>query len=309
MRSHNIVLGFLSLCMPVMLYLLIGCASIAESNGIEGTVIYFGTNRPAANITVEANAGPNVLKKEIPKAIKTVKTNDSGHFKITDLLPNKSYKIQVKGSLYQTATFYETVFAKGTIKMQQPIQAIPIPQYGIWIFTDNPGSMMHIDGDSKKRVQIKVHEGLIGGGFGNVSAFSVSDEDIEKSTMNVSKNGVLLVKGNLLADFARLFKIPQKMVSLGTNSDANIPAGWYYNVSDFYGEDFMIVGSKLLKPRVEEPSIIEAVKSEEQSLWALPLSSLPNGYYFLTGGVQRENFGSVLGGENHPQGGYIIKVE
>jgi hypothetical protein len=286
---------------------LVGCSR--NPNGIEGRIIYFGTNKPAANITIEANIDANILKEEKTKSSKTTKTDASGHFKVTDLIPNKSYKIQPRDTFYQTTTVYATVFAKGVITIQQPIQIIPIPQQGIWIFTDKPENMKLIDGDITKKVQIRVHEGLIGAALGRLSAFSVSDEDIKIATTIVDRNSLLIVKSAPLDDFARLFKIPEKVVSLGSNRQVSIPEGWYYNISDFYGEDFMIVGSKLLKPNIEKPSIGMAVKSEEKSLWALPLSNMPSGVYILTTKIERENYGSVFGGENHPKEGYMIKID
>lgn len=71
----------------------------------------------------------------------------------------------------------------------------------------------------------RVHSGLIGGAFGNTSAFSVSDEDVNSISSKASPNDLLIIMGGGVSDIAQVFLIPDKEIPLGGNRKAVIQKG------------------------------------------------------------------------------------
>jgi hypothetical protein len=284
------------------LFFFIGCSR----NGFEGNVQLYGSNNPASGIEITASTNTDI-KEEQSKASIVVKTDSKGHFNIRGLLPNKNYVIRSSDPRFDSKTLYEGAPEKGTKIIKEPLLVCPKPPDGIWLFDANLGTFTQeiIRGDEKK-VSIRVHEGMIGGAWGNSSAFSVSDEDIKSLAASIPRNGLLVVGSGALSDIGQLFKIPRQVLA-----HKEIPEGWYYNIHNFYEEDFMRVGNKMLKVHVQKPNLKEAYRSESGKfpIWAFPLQNFSPGYYIFTTNVATgQRASQVLFGESHPKEGFIVEI-
>jgi hypothetical protein len=296
-HTHLKTVGALSFCV-----LFFGCAR----NGLEGNAQYFGSNKPASGVKIEAKTNTDI-KEEQSKASFTVTTDSSGHFNIKSLLPNKSYSIKSADPNFDSTIIYEEAPGKGTKIIKESIIVCPLPPgNGLWIFDESSNKFREIMLDINKKVQIRVHEDVIEGPWGYYSAFSISDRDAQSISDKTSRNGLLMIRGSGISDIAHLFKIPEKIVP--GFRQAVIQEGWYYNISDFYEEPFM--GSKLRKARVQKPNLEGAFVSKNYSLWALPLNRFEPGLYLLATNIASgQRASQVLFGESHPKEGFLIKVE
>jgi len=288
----------------------IGLISGCSRNGIEGNAQYFGINKNAAGVKLEAKTNTDI-KEEQSKASFTVTTDSNGHFKIKGLLPNKGYQLTSIDPRFDSGTIYEDAPEKGTKIIKAPFVVCPIPPGpGIWLFDGNSAEfkrILEITEDSKKKVPIRVHEGMVGGGFGNTSAFSIAEENIKSVAASLPRTGLLVIAGGGISDIGQLFKQPKQVLARTA-----IPDGWYYNIQRFYEEDFMIVGNKMLKIQVQKPKLEEAYKSAtgKRSIWAYPLNSFSPGLYIFTTNIASgQRSSQVLFGESHPQEGFVIKID
>ena len=89
-----------------------------------------------------------------------------------------------------------------------------------------------------------------------------------------------------------------------------VNGGWYYNIADFYSEDFALVDFKLLKPRMEAPQLDGAFESEPYQVWAVSLRRFVPGVYMLVTDIAKgQRADKVLGGETHPKAGFLVKIQ
>ena len=297
----------------IILYLfsfLCGCSN----NGIEGSVERYGDKKRLASVVVEARTQTNI-KEHMSKSYKTGKTNSAGQFKISGLLPQKNYELQVKdsNSNFISESMYIHVPEKGTRLLEKPLIACPFPpDGGAWVYQFSSDKFTRLNLENNNIVKLRVHAGLIGGAFGNTSAFSIADEDTSKICDEIERDGLLVVWGiyGTIKAIGQLHKIERKHVSLGQNGSRTIEEGWYYNIADFYGEDFMIVGYKLLKPYVQGPNLKDALNIKTHVIWALPLTYfLPGLHILITEVASGQRAGSILGGESHPREGFLIRIK
>lgn len=300
--------------MKIRASLIVGLSSLVvvvacARNGVEGDVVFVGTNQPAVGVTVQASTSTN-LKEEMSKARKTARTNAAGHFRIGGLIADHGYQISVEDAKWSGESRNEQVPETGTVVMNKPIEVCPVPpSAGAWVFPDPAEVPTPLRFDEAKRVRIRVHAGLIGGGFGNVSAFSVSEADINRTIGTLPRRGLLVLADAGVQDIGQLHRIQGKVVSLGSMPAATIEPGWYYNVSDFYGKDHMIVGWQLLNAVVAKPNMPRMFKSTRGSLIGVPLAQLSSGLYILTTDVASGQRASELfGGESQPREGFIVQV-
>lgn len=283
--------------------------SACSRNGFEGSVVRYGDEKALSNIIVEAKTKTDI-REQMSKAHKTDKTNSAGQFKISGLIP-KGYQVQVRDPKYISSSIYAYAPEKGTKVIEKPLTACPLPPgKGIWIYEFGSSKFNRLELEIEKKVVVKVHAGLIGGGFGNRSAFSVANDDTNKVCAEIERGGLLIISGGGVKDIAQLHKISKKTVSLGGRGKAEIEEGWYYNIRDFYGKDFMIVGRKLLKAKIQAPYLKNALNIKKRNLWAIPLKNFSSGLHILTTEVASgQRASSILGGESHPREGYLIRIK
>lgn len=257
--KHSILT--LTLC---FLSLFFGCAK----NGIEGTVQYFGNNKPASGVKIEAKADTDI-KEEQSKASLTATSDSNGHFNIKSLLPNKPYIIKSADPNFDSTIATVVAPEKGTKIIREPIIVCPLPPSdGIWVYDTSYKRLKQIE---YKRVQVRKHFYDIHG--------SVSDEDSQKAP-TLRRNGLLILRGDRVLRIGQLFKVPHKILSehydFGAEKRIVIEEGWYLNTSDFYVNPHGIVNAKIHKlPNFQE----SAFKSARE--WAISLNMFASGLYIL----------------------------
>lgn len=306
----NIINKIIKRGLLVSIFLILGCSSGGcSSDGIEGNVEFWALNKPLINVTVEAHVNSDIPQIDHQRFIKTVKTDRTGHFKFSNLNSNINYVIIIKDPYLQIEPGYRPALRKGIIKIKRPLQVIPIPQSGIWIFNGNINNMIKIDVPKNRQVVISVFNGISPSTFGPKSVFSVSDEDVINTATLVPKDSLLILRNINVIDMASLFKIEQKTVSLGSNGESTIPTGWYYNVRDFISQSLLSSENLQLKPVIDRPELGDLYKSKEHDLVAIPIKNIrPGTYILVTKVLTNQNDDKILGGENQPQLGYIIKI-
>lgn len=270
--------------------LFMGCSK----NGIEGNVQYYGSNKPASGIKIEAKTYTDI-KEEQAQAVLSATSDSNGHFNIKSLLPNRNYTIKSVDPNFDGTIAEVVAPEKGTKIIKEPIIVCPVPSSdGIWVYDEGTKKLKQIE---DKRVQFRFHRYT--GWLYHCNAYSISDEDSQKATI-LPRNGLLIIRGNV-SNIGQLFRIPRSTVLLGANRSETvvIEEGWYYNTSDFYvtSDGF----SRYMLNRKFSPSsvnLIDTFKSER--VIAIPLNRFEMGLYIL---ITKAEEGMFL---DNPREGVLI---
>ncbi len=262
----------------------------ASNNGIAGLVKRYYDRKTLSSVVVEVKTQTDI-REQMNKAHKTSKTDSAGQFEISGLIAGKGYQVRVKDPMYISDSNYVYVPEKGTRMLKNPLIACPLPPGGgIWIYEFSSSKFNRLKLENEKKVKIRVHAGLIG----NRSVFSISDNDTNKICEEIEPDGLLIIFREDVKDIAQLYKIPNKTVSLGTEGTAQIKEGWYYNIRDFFGEDWWSDGRKRLAALGQTPLLENALNIKSNNIWAIPLRNFYSGLYILTTEITSGQRASVL---------------
>jgi hypothetical protein len=291
---------------------LLGCACAGCSSGkIEGKAEYIG-GIAAVDVEIWATRPNTQSRSPIAKTL----TDDSGYFKIIGLTPWIEYEVTAVSNennsrpMRSRAGLFTATRLRGHMRICA-MPCVPSDVDCLTLICAAPGQVTLIPIDTSTKVPLRVHAGLIESAFSRYSAFSVRSQDSARKVAVLSDHDYLIVPSRAIIEIARLFVIDAKTISLGEDGYRTIQGGLYYNVADFYREEFMIENNYLLKARVVKPSI-EKPRPDPQcpNFGQIRADDLEEGYYLLTTRIatgQRRQ--EVLLGESHPKEGILIQVD
>ena len=267
---------------------LINCSN---NNGIEGTVILFGSDKPIDGIKVEALTETDI-KEQMDKSLRSSKTNSKGNFKFSGLIPGKKYKISVKDHNYKNIAKIVKAPEEGTRVLDKPIIAYPLPpEKGVYLYNINNSQMEKIQ-YTNKIVKLRKIEWRRKGVFCG-KAWYMTDEDINIEGTEINRDSLIVLYGGNVESIGQLNKISEKTIK--TYCIVNIKTAWYYNIKDITTKKFL--GKDMLKFIKSEPNLEKKLRIGE--LMVIPLKDFSPGFYF---------FATKYIYMKGPESGFIIKI-
>jgi Tfp pilus assembly protein PilO len=267
-----------------------------NKNGFEGDVRIFNTDKGVSGIKIQATTSTDI-KEEQAKATRYDSTDQTGHYSIRGLLPNRKYLITSVDPRFASGSISEIAPVKGTRIIDTPLSVCPMPQSnGIWFYDTDDGSFNQIDREDAPKLRPRIHPSLLPGIWSRNPAYSISENDSLKLSASIPNHGLIIIKGKVCEIISRLYKISQMNIR-----NRNIEAGWYFNISAFHIDTF---GD--LVPTAHELDL--GRKFNTGDLVAIPVANLDNGLYFFTTRYAVIKRSSWQGNLNQPQEGYLIRV-
>jgi hypothetical protein len=159
---------------------------------------------------------------------------------------------------------------------------------------------------------VKTHAGVIAGGFGDRSIYSIALGDTAAS-MGAIRRGALLVGRNVWVEgLARLNRFEAVELTKPGFPSVHVAPGWYLNVADLFINNRTGGLRTHLGAVWDEPEIAWNTRFSDPlgtPLLVLPTGDLQPGYYALITSVRRRQRADVvIGGETQPKHVLIFSV-